>query len=61
MEALYLEQDGVRYGVTTSIGLTEITRHDSGPREVMARADEGCYVAKSRGRNMVVVVPAPPG
>jgi diguanylate cyclase (GGDEF)-like protein/PAS domain S-box-containing protein len=61
VEALYLEQDGVRYGVTTSIGLTEITRHDSGPREVMARADEGCYVAKSRGRNMVVVVPAPPG
>lgn len=60
VEALRIEQDGRSFGVTASIGLTELTARDSGPREVMARADEGCYVAKSRGRNAVVVVPVPP-
>lgn len=60
VEALRIEHDGRSFGVTASIGLTELTPWDSGPREVVARADEGCYVAKSRGRNMVVVVPAPP-
>ncbi|OAN88244.1 diguanylate cyclase [Marinobacter sp. EhC06] len=60
VEALRLEHDGRSFGVTTSIGLTELTPEDSGPREVMARADEGSYIAKSRGRNRVVVVPSPP-
>jgi len=60
VEALRIEQDGRTFGVTTCIGLTELTPADSGPREVMARADEGCYIAKSRGRNAVVVVPSPP-
>ncbi|MGF2735757.1 diguanylate cyclase domain-containing protein [Marinobacter sp. DUT-1] len=60
VEALRIEHDGRSFGVTASIGLTELTTRDSGPREVMARADEGCYVAKSRGRNAVVVVPVPP-
>ncbi|MAK48087.1 MULTISPECIES: diguanylate cyclase domain-containing protein [Marinobacter] len=60
VEALRIEHDGRSFGVTTSIGLTELTPEDSGPREVMARADEGSYVAKSRGRNRVVVVPSPP-
>jgi len=60
VEALRIEHDGRSFGVTTSIGLTELTPEDSGPREVMARADEGSYIAKSRGRNRVVVVPSPP-
>nr|WP_323128551.1 GGDEF domain-containing protein [Marinobacter salsuginis] len=60
VEALRIEHDGRSFGVTTSIGLTELTPEDSGPREVMARADEGSYIAKSRGRNTVVVVPSPP-
>ncbi|SNC60916.1 PAS domain S-box-containing protein/diguanylate cyclase (GGDEF) domain-containing protein [Marinobacter sp. es.048] len=60
VEALRIEHDGRSFGVTTSIGLTELTAKDSGPREVMARADEGSYIAKSRGRNRVVVVPSPP-
>ncbi|MFO7527418.1 MAG: diguanylate cyclase [Marinobacter sp.] len=60
VEALRIEHDGRSFGVTASIGLTELTTRDSGPREVMARADEGCYVAKSRGRNTVVMVPVPP-
>lgn len=60
VESLRIEQDGRSYGVTTSIGLTEVSPRDSGPREVMGRADEGTYAAKSRGRNAVVVVPLPP-
>lgn len=60
VEALRIEQDGRSFGVTTCIGLTELTSSDRGPREVIARADEGCYIAKSRGRNAVVVVPSPP-
>jgi diguanylate cyclase (GGDEF)-like protein/PAS domain S-box-containing protein len=60
VEALRIDHEGRSFGVTTSIGLTELTAEDSGPREVMARADEGSYIAKSRGRNRVVVVPSPP-
>ncbi len=60
VEALRIEHDGRSFGVTASIGLTDLTNWDTGPREVVARADEGCYIAKSRGRNAVVVVPAPP-
>ena len=60
VEALKIEQDGRLFGVTTCIGLTELSPEDKGPREVMARADEGCYIAKSQGRNAVVVVPSPP-
>lgn len=60
VEALRIEQDGRSFGVTTSIGLTELASDDNGPREALARADEGCYLAKSRGRNAVVVVPSPP-
>ncbi|SFM57488.1 sensor domain-containing diguanylate cyclase [Marinobacter pelagius] len=60
VEALRIAHEGRSFGVTASIGLTELTATNSGPREVLARADEGCYVAKSRGRNAVVVVPVPP-
>lgn len=60
VEALRIEQDGRSFGVTASIGVTEMTAQDSGTREVVSRADEGTYIAKSRGRNMAIVVPAPP-
>ncbi|WP_330165880.1 GGDEF domain-containing protein [Marinobacter shengliensis] len=60
VEALKVQHDGRSFGVTVSIGLTPVSVGDNGPREVMARADEGCYIAKSRGRNAVVSVPAPP-
>lgn len=56
---LRIEKDGVRFGVTTSIGLTELSPLDNGPRDVVARADKGCYIAKARGRNTVIVVPSP--
>lgn len=58
VEAIHVEGDGRTYRVTTSIGLTELSPADSGTREVIARADEGCYMAKAQGRNRVVVIPA---
>lgn len=61
IESIRIERDGKSFGVTASIGLTEMSEGDSGPREVMARADEGAYAAKARGRNRVVTVPLPPG
>ncbi len=60
VEALTIESGGRVFGVTTSIGLTELSAADASPREAMARADEGCYAAKARGRNTVVTVPVPP-
>lgn len=60
IESIRIKQDGKSFGVTASIGLTEMSEADSGPREVMARADEGAYAAKAQGRNQVVIVPLPP-
>jgi diguanylate cyclase (GGDEF)-like protein/PAS domain S-box-containing protein len=60
VQSLRIEKDGVSYGVTASIGLTELSAGDSGPRETVARADEGCYAAKARGRNLAVTIPALP-
>ncbi|MCL7942560.1 diguanylate cyclase [Marinobacter sp. ATCH36] len=57
IESIRIERDGKFFGVTASIGLTEMSEGDSGPREVIARADEGSYAAKARGRNQVVTVP----
>lgn len=58
--ATVVEKDGEHFSVTASIGLTALSHHDSGPRETLARADEGCYAAKAQGRNCVVTVPLPP-
>ncbi|ROT98277.1 diguanylate cyclase [Marinobacter sp. R17] len=55
IEALVLEQDGRHYGVTASIGLTDVRTDDTTNKTVMARADEAAYTAKARGRNRVVV------
>lgn len=60
VEALTIEHEGQSFGVTASIGLTVLSQDDSGPRETIARADEGCYAAKAQGRNQVVSVPLPP-
>ncbi len=53
---LRLEQDGQWFGVTASIGLTDVNASDSGPEVALARADEGAYAAKADGRDRVVVV-----
>ncbi|GGE64742.1 hypothetical protein GCM10011533_16370 [Streptosporangium jomthongense] len=59
VEALEIEQEGRTFGVTASIGMTELLAADREPKDVIARADEAAYVAKFRGRNRVVVMPAP--
>lgn len=59
VEALEIKQDGRTYGVTASIGMTELAPSDTEPKGVFARADEGAYVAKANGRNRVVVMPVP--
>jgi len=59
VESLKVEQNGRMFGVTASMGMTELVPADRGPKGVVARADEGIYVAKSKGRNRVVVMPAP--
>ncbi|MDX1633686.1 MAG: diguanylate cyclase [Marinobacter sp.] len=58
--SVVLEREGERFSVTASIGVTTLSALDSGPKETLARADEGCYAAKARGRNCVVTVPEPP-
>ncbi|WP_336367663.1 sensor domain-containing diguanylate cyclase [Marinobacter sp. C2H3] len=55
VEALVLEQDGRRFSVTASIGVTDVRATDAEPRAVVARADEAAYAAKAGGRNRVVV------
>lgn len=57
VEALEIAQDGRMFGVTASIGMTELVITDREPKDVVARADEGAYVAKAQGRNRVVVMP----
>lgn len=59
VEALVVEQGGRQFSVTASIGMTELVADGAEPKDVVARADEGAYVAKSKGRNRVVVVPVP--
>jgi diguanylate cyclase (GGDEF)-like protein/PAS domain S-box-containing protein len=59
VEALKVSHDGRAFGVTVSIGLTAVTGADASPRDIIARADEGCYLAKSGGRNRVIAMPDP--
>ncbi|MAA66347.1 MAG: diguanylate cyclase [Alteromonadaceae bacterium] len=56
IEAITLEQEGALFSVTASIGVTDIVDSDSDYKSVVARADEGAYDAKGRGRNQVVVL-----
>jgi len=56
IEALVVEHKGEHYSVTASIGLAQINPTDTSTKAIMARADEGSYLAKGRGRNQVVVV-----
>lgn len=57
VETLKVTHEGKAFGVTVCIGLTPVSKEDASPREVISRADEGCYLAKSGGRNRVVAVP----
>ncbi len=45
---------GEYHGITISLGVAVFPDHDSTISAVLKRADEALYLAKSRGRNMVV-------
>jgi diguanylate cyclase (GGDEF)-like protein len=56
---LAVAQEPVRFGnhafgMTVSIGLTEMSPEDDGFFDVLSRADQAMYLAKQRGRNQVV-------
>ncbi|MCL1477955.1 GGDEF domain-containing protein [Marinobacter sp. M3C] len=56
IEVLVVEHEGEDYSVTASIGLAQINPTDTSTKAIMARADEGSYLAKGRGRNQVVLM-----
>ena len=58
VEALSVEHAGKRYGVTLSIGVTDLQGEDSDSDHPMRRADQASYLAKEQGRNRIVVTDA---
>lgn len=52
---LSIEYEGRHYGVTASLGVTLVQPEEESSRSVVSRADEACYEAKARGRNVVAV------
>ncbi|MCD9028925.1 GGDEF domain-containing protein [Luteimonas sp. BDR2-5] len=58
VENLEVRHDGLRFGLTVSIGIA--TRHagERTPAETIARADKALYAAKRQGRNCVQAAPA---
>jgi diguanylate cyclase (GGDEF)-like protein/PAS domain S-box-containing protein len=59
IETLTVDHQSDVFSVTASIGLTRIDATDVSAKAIMARADEGTYLAKGGGRNQVVTVLAP--
>jgi len=47
--------DGTKQAVTISIGVAATTERDDNRDEMLKRADDALYAAKSRGRNCVIV------
>lgn len=43
--------------LSVSVGLIDITAHDRDPEILMRDVDEAVYLAKSRGRNQIVIAP----
>ena len=56
---LAVAQETVGNGInaTVSIGLSMIADNDRDVQDLIARADQGLYVAKNRGRNCTVMMP----
>jgi len=53
LEASVVQVDDVPIKVTVSIGVARLDPADQGPDQVLARADQALYCAKSNGRNRV--------
>lgn len=43
--------------ITTSVGVAEMAKTDTGPEDALARADQALYLAKQNGRNRIEVAP----
>jgi two-component system, cell cycle response regulator len=56
-EAFSLKATGEKVSVTISIGVTGVAGRNERRDELLKRADDGLYAAKTRGRNCVVVRP----
>ncbi|MBA1148972.1 EAL domain-containing protein [Ectothiorhodospiraceae bacterium WFHF3C12] len=57
LESYRFRHDGRSYRTCASVGVAAVSGEDQGVRtsELMARADQACYVAKQHGRNRVHV------
>lgn len=55
LEAVSLKAGGQAISVTVSIGVTAFSAKNESELQVIARADGALYLAKSKGRNRVVV------
>ncbi|MEM6531550.1 MAG: diguanylate cyclase [Myxococcota bacterium] len=51
IEQLELEHDGQRFGLTVSIGVSVSDRSPVNASDLIKRADQALYIAKSEGRN----------
>ena len=52
----WFNSGGITFGLSASIGVTEIRSHQGSPESVMGAADRACYGAKEHGRDHVYVV-----
>ncbi|XGA79714.1 diguanylate cyclase [Halomonas sp. CH40] len=53
IEAMRVDADGQRFGITTSVGVDKLRADDHRPDSALARADTALYSAKQNGRNRV--------
>lgn len=53
IEALQIDFEGIKFRVTTSVGIAAFPLHGSSADELIAAADGALYLAKSNGRNRV--------
>lgn len=53
MEQFTFNYDGHDFNLSVSIGVLPLTDNSLKPKELLSRADEACYMAKKKGRNLV--------
>jgi diguanylate cyclase (GGDEF)-like protein len=51
----FTANNGARFNVTISVGISEYNPKDQSCEEIVARADKALYYAKDQGRNRIVV------
>jgi diguanylate cyclase (GGDEF)-like protein len=51
----FISQDGLKFNVTISIGISELFKHADSKRDLIAAADRALYLAKKEGKNCTCV------